>query len=208
MPFNCQGLEDEAATQGRTRYISEQYAVRRHWVRRILKMFGVPPDAAIRDCFATEANKRFERCYTFEDDALSQRWRQDELLWMNPPWSLWPLVARKISGSTCTCICVLPAWDSQPWVQSLWALSCKFIYMEVGTYLFELAGKRVGGIRWGAYALYISNWQPSVKVGMVAQVPQVPRSAATRRRWRRRLQREALQGYGPLQQGNVQPTVA
>ena len=40
-------------------YQSEEYAVRNHWVRRILRMFQIDAHMAIRDAFASPGNQSF-----------------------------------------------------------------------------------------------------------------------------------------------------
>ena len=82
--------------------------MRAPFYREIVGRFGVEP---ARDCFATSENARCTAFWTEEDDALSKVWGKGEVLWMNPPWRLWPQVAEKLMGSTCEAIVVCPAWS-------------------------------------------------------------------------------------------------
>lgn len=174
-----------------TNYITESYAVRRHWVDKILRQFDIN-HACVRDCFATIHNRRFEKFYCAEQDALSLSWDINEVRWCNPPWSLWPRVADKILTTAGTSIAVFPAWHSQSWVQNLLRAAVKTIYFEVGSKVFELGDKKpVGGIRWGLYIVLVVNDIQSVQCEVFQCATW---SASSRRRYRRQLQRRAQAG--------------
>ena len=138
-------------------------------------------ERAVRDCFASAQNWRFPKFYDKEMDALAQDWLPGEVHWCNPPWSLWPATTTKIFQSIGMSIAIFPAWHSQPWVKALLSASVKMIYYEVGTKIFELGDKAVGGIRWGLYVTMIVTPQ------RIHQVQQVPTwSSSSRRRYRRK----------------------
>lgn len=161
-------------------YQSEEYAVRDHWVRRILRIFQIDAHIPIRDAFASPGNQRFTNYWTVHDKALQQQW-WGELLWLNPPWTLWPLVAAKVEESGASCVAVFPAW-SKDWVNKMLIMATKLIYFEVGSKIFQLHGVAVPGIKWGLYAVYIVGSQP-----VLAPVhPKLQFSPASRRRWRRK----------------------
>jgi hypothetical protein len=168
-----------------SQYLSEQYAVRKCWVQQILKMFGLSADNDIRDCFASSSNRRFNKFWTVHDNALEQDWNNSEIKWCNPPWSIWPATAQKILTSYCQAIAVFPAWHSKQWVQDLLFAGSKVAYFEIGSKIFQL-DKPVGGIRWGLYVVLIGPNHPM-------QVAAEPGgwSAAARRRWRRKLRKQA-----------------
>ena len=84
----------------------EDYTVRWPVVWEITSRLGVKPE---RDCFASQRNSRFSRCWTKEENALTMDWNAGELLWINPPWNLWPRVPQKILDSTNEVVCILPA---------------------------------------------------------------------------------------------------
>ena len=174
-------------------YLSEQYAVRHHWVKKILLQFKIDP-IYVRDCFATVHNRRFEKFWDASCDALLQAWDCGEVRWCNPPWSLWPRVADKILSSAGTSIAVLPAWHSQPWVNNLLQAAVVTIYYGVGSKIFELGDKAVAGIKWGLYVLRIDILQPSREVYQVATW-----SSSSRRRYRRKLLRSSTTCPSPRQ---------
>lgn len=159
-------------------YLTEEYAVRWHWIRRILTMFGVDRDDPVRDCFASHANRRFDLMFTAEENALVQEWDPRETMWCNPPWTIWPATAQKILGCKCRVVAIFPCWHSKRWVQDLLYAADKIMYFESGSRVFEIGGKPTGGIRWGLYAALIHPGH--------AEVATVSWSKSARRRWRRK----------------------
>ena len=137
----------------------EDYAVRNHFVKRIEEFFGTKAD---RDCFATKRNSVCASFFTENEDAFKQHWDWGETIWLNPPWSLWNRVAKKLRKSTCTAICILPDWQ-RGWVKELLRKASKRMYFKEGTQLFEVNGHPVGGIRWGVWALLIEGKPPRDK---------------------------------------------
>ena len=109
------------------------------------------------DAFASIENRRFPQFWDERQDALSQVWTSDMVLWMNPPWSLWPQAATKLLESRVLAVCIVPYWPDKPWVQDLLSVAQRWIFFEKGESLFELGGKPVGGIRWPVYALLIKG---------------------------------------------------
>ena len=162
----------------------ESYTVRWPFVYEIVKQFGVEPT---RDCFASEGNKRCSQCYTQEDDAMSKEWKKSEIMWLNPPWCMWPQVTEKLMTSECAAICILPAW-SKVWVQRVVGAAEKRIYFESGVRMFELEGKPVPNTLWGVWALklrkgarpiaqkedvykdclFVPRWRPITAMGKVS----------------------------------------
>lgn len=193
----------EAAPRGT---ISEEYAVRRHWVNKITRFHNIDQDKIV-DGFSSDSNKRFDNHITAKEDALQVKWPTHLVMWLNPPWSLFSLVVNKIAQEKVSCIVIAPAWDSKPWVQTLLQWSSKVMFFETGTRFFELAGKPAGGIRWGIYAMYIPATRLLEQaVQHITSQPTVASwswSKSSRRRWRRQQQRYnwmASEAQGPCTQ--------
>ena len=127
------------------------YTVRWPVVYEILQGLQIEPQ---RDCFATEGNHRFSKYWTKEEDAMSHEWLEGEILWVNPPWRLWPEVAQKLLSSKCEAVCVLPAW-SKPWMQELLRAADRRLYFEAGCRIFETQGKPAPSTKWAVWALHI-----------------------------------------------------
>ena len=136
--------------EGSLNHQCEDYTVRWPVVWEIMHRLGVKPE---RDCFASQGNSRFSRFWTKGDDALNQTWAAGEVLWVNPPWRLWPRTAEKILEGTSEVVCVLPAWG-KPWVQDLLRVASGRVYFERGNRLFEVEGKPSHNTQWGTWALW------------------------------------------------------
>ena len=129
--------------------VTEEYTVRWPFFQEIIKRLGVTPT---RDCFATEGNKRCHLYFSAKDEALQQEWPEDEILWLNPPWRLWPRVAERLMGCKNAAIVICPAW-SKPWVQTLLCASDKRMYFEQGARMFEVDGKPATNNLWGTWSI-------------------------------------------------------
>ena len=145
---NTDGVKEE--------FIREDYTVKRKFVQKIEARFGVQID---RDCFASSQNARCEKYFTKKENALLQKWDNGEVLWLNPPWSLWPKVVKKLQAEKCTAICVCPDWH-KGWVRKIFRMVKNKFRFEEGTELFEVHGKTMDGIRWGVWALLVEGGGP------------------------------------------------
>ena len=129
----------------------EDYSVRNEIVQQIERKFGCRAD---RDCFATARNSLCSDFWTENDDALGKKWKKDETIWLNPPWSLWKKVAEKLKTSESNAICILPAWQ-RGWIKELFRKATKKIYFPPGIHIFEADGRPMGPTRWGVWALFV-----------------------------------------------------
>jgi hypothetical protein len=134
-------------------FVREDYTIKKEFLQDIEERFGVKIQ---RDCFSAPHNARCGKFFTKKDDALHQNWETGEVLWLNPPWSLWPKVAKKLRKERCTAICLCPDWEKE-WVRKLFRLVTKKFRFEEGTELFEVSGKSMEGIRWGVWALLVEG---------------------------------------------------
>ena len=132
-------------------HVSDDYTIKVRYYDLVVRQLGLDPD---RDCFATPSNTRCAFYYTADQDALAQAWDPSEVMWLNPPWELWPQTADKLLASGCSALCLLPAW-SKPWVKSLVASATKCLNFEAGTPLFERYGRSADRTLWGTWALRI-----------------------------------------------------
>ena len=71
------------------------------------------------DAFASGANRQFRRYWSKTDNALRQDWSEEDCLWLNPPFSLYPQVVEKIFLQGARGIAIVPKWERQ---DSYWAL--------------------------------------------------------------------------------------
>ena len=75
------------------KFLREDYSVKNSIVQKIEKQFGCHAD---RDCFANYRNSQCTYFFSEKDDAPHQGWKKGETLWLNPPWILWEIAARKL----------------------------------------------------------------------------------------------------------------
>jgi hypothetical protein len=184
--------------QAGPQYQREDYAVRHHWVDRIMKIFNLDK-SRVRDAFATGQNRRFDKFWDVHQDALKQVWSPQEVYWCNPPWSLWPATVKKIEDAGCEVVAVVPAWD-KPWVTKILGMAQRIMYMETGTRLFEVDKRVMPGIRWGIYVVWIPVFMSPLATD--DRMMYAGWSSSARRRWRRRLLQQSVAPTGvPLASG-------
>ena len=82
-------------SKSRGHYISEEYAVRFVFVNQILQAFQVDPQS-VTDGFSSDSNHRFSKYYT-----IDRQGPWESTMWLNPPWSKWNEVARRVLQSDC-----------------------------------------------------------------------------------------------------------
>ena len=140
-PIAVQTNQVESESDGK---LSDDFTIKSRYYEFVVRRLGLDPD---RDCFATACNARCAKYYTQAQDALKQKWDPAEILWLNPPWGLWPQTSEKLLASNCSAICLLPAW-TKPWVKALVATATKRVYLEAGTCLFERYGKSANSTLW------------------------------------------------------------
>ena len=131
----------------------DDYGMRDEVFADCTRRLGLQPT---RDCFATRDTAKCEKFFSPEEDGLAQEWDPREVLWVNPPWALWPQAADKMLASGCTGLCILPAWSTE-WVQRLLQASTKRLYLEAGSRLFSRHGRKLPGTRWGTWVLRIDG---------------------------------------------------
>ena len=93
----------------------EDYVMRPHYFEEITKQLKVTPTL---DCFAHPGGAQCTKFLTQNQDSLTQEWPKEEILWLNPPWTLWPKATAKFLACENAGICIIPAWNTK-WVRSL-----------------------------------------------------------------------------------------
>ena len=139
--------------QSHTTNASKDYKVRPEYFAEIISQLGLKPTV---DCFATATNTQCHRFFTKEQNALTMDWPSEDVMWMNPPWTLWPEAEAKLSQARCAAVAICPGW-AKPWVKNLVSMASRKVYFEQGTRLFELNGKPMAGTFWGTWALRIDK---------------------------------------------------
>jgi hypothetical protein len=176
---------------------SEQYAVRQPFVKDIIMRLNV--GTPVVDAFATAKNKRWAYFWgqgnDQHPDGFAECWTAEVagLIWANPPFSQLDKVVKKAKQEGARMILIAPDWRSEVYYTEMWPVVKRHYYYEKGTQFFELNGKAVGGLHWGVWAVYL-DCTAQEDAQLRARAEEVDqRTNSSRRRWRRRLQKEAQQ---------------
>ena len=86
-------LSDKPQPKVGVDFAREDYTIKWDFLRDIERRFGVETQ---RDCFASAKNARCTKYFSRKQNAMRQSWDTGEILWLNPPWSLWPRVVKKL----------------------------------------------------------------------------------------------------------------
>ena len=155
----CEGHRHQEARKEKTsegKFIKrEDYAVRMDVLQILLIAMERERDSGI-DAFSSDKNARFDEHWTEQENALQQDWSRcvSSFLWLNPPFSLWDIVARKILESAVWCIACVPDWGEN-YVDDLLSVTVNKFYIPSGSMVFELDGVPVGPTQWGLWILEI-----------------------------------------------------
>lgn len=98
------------------------------------------------------------------EDAFSQPWNEDVLMWANPPYSRLDDCVRKILVDQPTMVLVVPDWRNTQWWKDLQPLITRAHYFPKGTAMFQLHGTPVHPVRWGVWAYLIDPHEKFSKV--------------------------------------------
>ena len=164
---------------GDEKYLREDYAVTKVWFQQICSTFQIKPQI---DCFTDgPGNAMCDKFYTKDDDSLQQEWPEDQVRWVNPPWSKWAQAAIKVTTTPGLSVCVCPDWR-RSWHQMLKDAAEASMTIPKGSLLFEVDGKPCAGTRWDTCVYLVRGCMPKANYE--------PRwSGGQRRRWRRQATR-------------------
>ena len=82
--------EDKLNVEMDKKFKREDYKTRSWIFKLICEEFGVQP---VLDLFADAMKHQCEKYFDVQEDALQQAWPSEDVMWCNPPWSLWPELA-------------------------------------------------------------------------------------------------------------------
>ena len=132
----------EADLESRENRTETEWMLNKDLLTEALDTLNFRPDI---DMFASRLNKQFD-CYVAYRpdpgaaaiDALSIHWG-GKLFYAFPPFSLIPLVLKKIQEDKASGICVLPYWPAQPWFpKAMDMLVQKQVRLEPSATLLQL----------------------------------------------------------------------
>ena len=69
-------------------------------------------------------------------------------------------VVDKIQVDRAKCILIMPNWPTQSWFQDAHRMARKKIFYHAGSHIFDVDQGKVGGVRWGVWAMYLDGSRP------------------------------------------------
>ncbi len=142
----------------RQAWASERYRVAAPWVASLLAILRCPTPSV--DSFADSANHCFLRWWGIGgevEDAFTQNWNREPLIWCNPPFSVLDRVVVKAIAENARMVLICPDWPRQAWWHALQKHVKASHYMPEGTPVFECDGKPVGPTKWGTWAYCLGD---------------------------------------------------
>jgi hypothetical protein len=100
------------------------------------------------DPFSNGSHAKWPKFWTLEDSAFGHHWG-GMMLWVNPPWDLYPPVVQKLREDGAEALCIVPVWPRQPWYTELMGMRVRELENRPGIYLFELEGRSHPHTVWG-----------------------------------------------------------
>lgn len=182
------GLSSGDAPAHKDKSRQERYAVRKPIYNDIMMRLAGRGGRALQPSVDAFADHELHLCSRWwgpgsdVPNAMEVSWKDEPLLWLNPPFSMMADVVRKIRKDRAKAVLVCPHWKSEGWYKTVMKMAKRHYFYRVGTLFFEVAEGTVGGIKWPVWALYVDgsdNSQPPD--GMPWRI-----SKAAGRRWRRR----------------------
>ena len=146
-------------------FIHERYQVRPPVVQDILAKLGDPKPVV--DMFADENLHLFPKWWgpgSAVPDAFQISWEGEGLMWCNPPFSKLQQIVDKIRHDRARCVLIMPNWPTQPWFQSAQELAVKKVFYHPGSEIFDVDRGKVGGVRWGVWAMLLDGTRTKTAV--------------------------------------------
>lgn len=181
--------------------ITELYRLRPHLVARALKNTKIDPQV---DDFSLGPSKQCSRWWGPDSpearDAFEVCWSND-ILWLNPPYSMMQRVVDKLREDQAHAILVAPEWPTKAWWQALQAMVAWRWRIPAGSKTFMLYNRPCGPTRWPVQVMVICGadlrcgmlqLQSGVVHGPRAESQRVAEIKTTTCSKKRRLRRQRL----------------
>jgi hypothetical protein len=136
-------------------WVSEDYAIVDKWRDKFLAFAAQSPGWRRRgrpvptaDSFASLQNRRFRRYWDRHQNAF-YRWWFREVLWVNPPFSVWKRVVDKLRREGVLAYVICPMWEDQEWYRRLEEIKVDemFVPKKVDLY-FDSHGRMLPQREW------------------------------------------------------------
>ena len=101
---------------------------------------------------------------------LKNHWGS-EVLWINPPFNMFPRVLDKIVQDEAHAVILVPKWRKHKFFWRAWGLAVDAVMVPKGTVLFERKGKVQKGVPWDVYAFLVCGHVPPCPLCEVRGLP-------------------------------------
>ena len=99
-------------------WLTDDYAIDPVVLGGVLRHLDLPWPCL--DAFATAQNTLSPQFWDIEHDAFSESWTLvDGLMWVNPPFHMFPPVLEKLAADRPWALLLVPGWN-RPWFRTLW----------------------------------------------------------------------------------------
>ena len=153
-----EGVYSNNPTPPRSYHVHERYQVKLSVVEDALHQLGqLQPDTEV---FADPRLHMFPRWLgpgSSTPDAFAIPWSDLGLLWCNPPFSQLGKVVSKIRADKARAVLIVPNWQGHQWFQEARDMTQKRVFYPEGSKVFEVEHGRVGGVKWGVWALLVDG---------------------------------------------------
>ena len=144
--FEVEHEEDAWEPRRSARFLTEEYAVKMHFVRQILGELQLKEED-MWEAFASHQNHRLPGYWTKEDNSFRKSWTNVQL-WCNPPYSMMDKVTLKLlSDRVKLAVIVCPVWKSAAWWRTMCDLTEHYKEFPGGISFFEVYDERCGKLQ-------------------------------------------------------------
>ena len=131
------------------------------------------------DAFASSLNHRFPRYWSKVDgdDAFHHNWRDEDLLWINAPFELYPKVLDRLKEDRARAVVVCPAWTHLKWFREMQRYMVRQVVVPRGIRIFQREGE--GGMplrqrKWETVAMLVDMGQETPPEPLPTRPPRCP----------------------------------
>ena len=140
--------------------VSESYRLRPHLLDEALKITKIKLQV---DAFSVGSTRQCTRWWGPDSpeatDAFRQPWNQD-IMWMNPPYSVWDRVVAKIREDQAHALFCVPEWNTRLWWRNLQSMVAWRWRIAPGEKVFELYNRPCSPTHWAVHIVAVCGAEP------------------------------------------------
>ena len=191
---------EQDAPPGYVEMASDIYAVRKSMVNDILLRLKIAMPSV--DAFGTREQHLCERWWgpgSREcEDAMQASWKEESLLWLNPPFCKLEAVTDKLLAEQARAVVICPHWPRRKYFQELQKVGVRKYIYPIGTKFFERTTSTVSGIKFPVWAILVDPAQKATDKRKVMSINwedpdyKFPATISSKRRQRKKVKTTVL----------------